>query len=127
VFALAFGKHALDPCRANWPCSPSACSRMFRSPSSHRVSHRPGELSGGEGQRVAIARALIGDPTIILADEPTGNVDSAQSKQIVQLLGELNREGTTIVVVTHNQEIADDLPRIIALRDGRVEAGRGSR
>jgi putative ABC transport system ATP-binding protein len=80
---------------------------------SHRQSHRPGELSGGECQRVAIARALVGDPKIILADEPTGNLDSRQASQVVQLLADLNGEGATILVVTHNPEIAGALPRII--------------
>jgi putative ABC transport system ATP-binding protein len=87
----------------------------------HRSSHRPGELSGGECQRAAIARAIVGEPTIILADEPTGNVDSSQGADILALLSELNAGGATIVVVTHNQDIADALPRTIRLRDGSVE------
>lgn len=94
---------------------------------SHRRSHRPSELSGGECQRAAIARALVGDPTIVLADEPTGNVDSAQGAQIVRLLRDLNREGATILVVTHNREVADELPRTIRLRDGAVEESGVSR
>jgi putative ABC transport system ATP-binding protein len=87
----------------------------------HRSSHRPSELSGGECQRAAIARAIVGEPTIILADEPTGNVDSSQGADILVLLSELNAGGATIVVVTHNQDIADALPRTIRLRDGSVE------
>jgi putative ABC transport system ATP-binding protein len=91
---------------------------------SHRTTHRPNALSGGECQRVAIARALVGKPAIILADEPTGNVDSVQGAEIVDLLMDLNRAGTTILVVTHNQEVADVMPRTIRLRDGVVESDR---
>jgi len=92
---------------------------------SHRASHRPSELSGGECQRAAIARALVGDPAIILADEPTGNVDSIQGTGILRLLTELNRNGATIVIVTHNQEIANALPRTVRLRDGVIEDDSG--
>ena len=93
----------------------------------HRADHRPSQLSGGECQRAAIARALLGDPKIILADEPTGNVDSAQGSEILELLSELNAEGRTIVVVTHSQEISDALPRTIHVRDGQVESDTGSK
>ena len=92
----------------------------------HRGDHRPNQLSGGECQRAAIARALLGDPKIILADEPTGNVDSAQGGEILELLAELNAAGRTIVVVTHSQEISDALPRTVRVRDGRVETDSGS-
>ena len=92
----------------------------------HRASHRPSELSGGECQRAAIARALVGDPAIILADEPTGNVDSIQGAGILRLLTELNRNGATIVIVTHNLEIADALPRTVRLRDGVIEDDSGA-
>jgi putative ABC transport system ATP-binding protein len=90
-----------------------------------RIWHRPGELSGGECQRTAIARALIGRPAIILADEPTGSLDTATGLGILALLTELNAAGTTILVATHNPEIAQAVPRTIALRDGEVESDTG--
>jgi putative ABC transport system ATP-binding protein len=92
----------------------------------HRLTHLSSTLSGGERQRVAIARALVGDPQIVLADEPTGNLDSVSSASIMELLGELNADGTTIAVITHDRQIAAALPRVIALRDGRVEHDRRS-
>ena len=92
----------------------------------HRATHRPTELSGGECQRTAIARALVGRPAIILADEPTGNVDTTQGSEILALLFEINARGTTIVVVTHNPEVSDALPRVVRLRDGVVESDRRS-
>ena len=91
----------------------------------HRMWHRPGELSGGECQRTAIARALIGRPAIILADEPTGSLDTATGLGILALLTELNAAGATILVATHNPEIAQAVPRTIALRDGAVESDTG--
>jgi putative ABC transport system ATP-binding protein len=87
----------------------------------HRAGHRPGQLSGGECQRTAIARAIVGDPALLLADEPTGSLDSVTGAEIFSLLAQLNRRGTTILVVTHNEELAGTAARTVALRDGRVE------
>jgi putative ABC transport system ATP-binding protein len=87
----------------------------------HRMTHTATKLSGGERQRVAIARAVVGSPSIVLADEPTGNLDSRTSAGIVGLIEELNASGVTIAVITHDRDIADVMPRSIGLRDGRVE------
>jgi putative ABC transport system ATP-binding protein len=88
----------------------------------HRVSHRPHEMSGGERQRVAIARAVVGEPPLILADEPTGNLDSVAGAGVVDVLHELHGAGTTVVVITHDPELAAGLPRRVTVRDGRVVA-----
>ena len=86
-----------------------------------RVDHKPNELSGGQRQRVAIARALVNDPSILLADEPTGNLDSKSGIEIMKILDQLHSKGNTIILVTHEQEIADHANRIITIFDGRVK------
>lgn len=91
-----------------------------------RVNHRPNELSGGQRQRVAVARALVNRPSIILADEPTGNLDTKTSVEIMQLFEDLHKQGNTIIVVTHEEDIAQRAKRIVRLRDGLVENADGS-
>ena len=92
----------------------------------HRLFHEPQQLSGGEKQRVAIARAVVGDPPLLLADEPTGALDSRSGKVVIDLLHELHRAGTTVVVITHDRDIATSLPREVRVRDGRIEHDSGS-
>jgi putative ABC transport system ATP-binding protein len=92
----------------------------------HRVTHHPAQMSGGEQQRVAIARAIVGEPAIVLADEPTGNLDSATGMGVLDVFRDLHFAGTTIVLITHDPNVAAAAPRVVALRDGKVESdGRG--
>jgi putative ABC transport system ATP-binding protein len=90
-----------------------------------RMVHKPNELSGGQRQRVAVARALVNRPAIILADEPTGNLDTATSMEIMNLFGEIQAAGNTVILVTHEEDIAECAHRIVRLRDGKVESGNG--
>jgi putative ABC transport system ATP-binding protein len=89
---------------------------------SERIRHRPNQLSGGERQRVAIARALVGRPRILLADEPTGNLDSATGQEILALFDEIHRQGQTIILVTHERDVACRAGRVVRMRDGHIEA-----
>jgi len=102
----------------------SAIDLLQRVDLGDRISHKPNELSGGQRQRVAIARSLINKPKVVLADEPTGNLDSTTSDAIMKLLKELNRDGHTIVMVTHEAEIAKSAQRQILMSDGKIVEDR---
>jgi len=91
-----------------------------------RVDHRPGELSGGQQQRVAVARALVTDPALILADEPTGNLDSHSSADVLQLFAELHEQGRTIVIITHEREVAESAQRAVRILDGQIDSAVSS-
>jgi putative ABC transport system ATP-binding protein len=103
-----------------------AAATLERVGLAHRLTHSPAQLSGGERQRTAIARSVVGRPALVLADEPTGNLDSASGADIIELLKGLNRDGTTIAVVTHNTELAAAMGRRIELKDGRIERDTGA-
>ncbi|WP_431949878.1 ABC transporter ATP-binding protein [Actinacidiphila sp. bgisy167] len=106
---------------------PRAEEALARVGLAHRVRHLPQQLSGGERQRVAIARALVNEPALVLADEPTGALDSANGRAVLDLLTGLNEEGTTIAVITHDLDIAARMPRRIRLRDGRIASDSATR
>ena len=115
--------YAGQPARARRDQARQALARVGLA---HRAQARPTQLSGGERQRVAIARALAGDPAIVLADEPTGNLDSTTGETIVGLLNDLHRQGATIVVITHNLDLAATLPRQVEVLDGRIRYDSGA-
>ena len=104
-----------------------AAAALARVGLENRMDHRPNELSGGQRQRVAIARALVNRPSILLADEPTGNLDSVTSEEIMRVFADLHADGQTVIMVTHEPDIAAHAERVVVLRDGRVETDQVSR
>ena len=113
---LLYANVALDEWR------PRALAALEQVSLAHRADHRPSELSGGEAQRAAIARALVTSPRLLLADEPTGNLDSATGEEIAALLDRLHAQGATVVLVTHNEALGRRAERVLRLRDGRIES-----
>lgn len=107
------------PRRRRRPLAETALDRVGLA---HRITHRPRELSGGERQRVAIARAIVNEPALLLADEPTGALDTANGHAVLDLFSRLHREGSTIAIITHDRELAAGLPRRVEMRDGRIVA-----
>ena len=107
------------PLKERWACVREALERVGLG---DRVDHTPRQLSGGQRQRVAIARAVVGDPPLLLADEPTGALDTRSGAQVVDILKDLNRTGTTVLVITHDRELAAGFPRQISIRDGVLES-----
>ena len=105
-------------------CNKKAVDALCRVGLEERLSHYPSELSGGQQQRLAIARALVNEPDIILADEPTGNLDSASGRQIMQLLKDLNNSGSTILFITHDQQLAQHASRVVSIDDGCLSESR---
>jgi putative ABC transport system ATP-binding protein len=102
------------------------CTKMLEAVGlGHRLGHLPSELSGGENQRAAVARALVNDPRVLLADEPTGNLDSAIASDILRLFRALNSEGRTIVMITHDRDVARQAPRLVTFRDGTIQSDTG--
>lgn len=107
------------PAKERWECSEEALRMVGLE---HRMDHKPSEMSGGQQQRVAIARAIAAKPPVILADEPTGNLDSASTKEIMKILHNLHESGRTVILITHDDQIAANAKRVVRIMDGRIES-----